>query len=58
MGGVRRVMYWRQSAEERTMQNFLELSQAVRDNLNILDEKISSWNAEVTMRRRAKEARC
>ena len=38
------------------MQNFLELSQAVQSNLNILDEKTEKWSVQVTMLKRGKEA--
>lgn len=49
-------MYWRQSADARTMQNFMALSDAVQSTLNVLGERTSKWSAEVTMRKRGKEA--
>ena len=53
--GVKRVMYWRQPASSRTMQNVLELSAAAQSRLNVLDERASRWSAEVTLRKRADE---
>jgi hypothetical protein len=53
--GARRVMYWRQPANRRTMQNYLELARAVSSRLNVLDARETRWSAEVTLRRRANE---
>ena len=48
-------MYWRQPANRRTMQNYLELARAVSSRLNVLDARETRWSAEVTLRRRANE---
>jgi hypothetical protein len=32
--GAKRVLYWRQAAEEKTMQNFMELSAALQAGLH------------------------
>ena len=48
-------MYWRQPANRRTMQNYLELARAVSSRLNALDARETRWSAEVTTRRRANE---
>ena len=53
--GARRVMYWRQPPDRRTMQNYLELARAVSSRLNALDARETRWSAEVTTRRRANE---
>ena len=53
--GVRRVMYWRQPAEARTMQNYLALAARVQACLNTADALPERWSAEVTTRRRAEE---
>ena len=44
--GARRVMYWRQPPDRRTMQNYLELARAVSSRLNVLDARETRWSAE------------
>ena len=53
--GAKRVFFWRQPPERRTMVTHLSLAKAASTRLNVLDTVEHRWSAEVLLRKRAVE---